>query len=109
MGNIISGVKMNVKLGVNASSLLCRMIHWTMGIGVKTTFLYRLPITNCSAITRIVFMFTATFAEDVLNNCLLLADRNGSIRYLPSFDIMSNCPNNSDNCEEIITIIFVMF
>ena len=92
-----------------------RIVHWTtrniMGSTV-TTFLYGLPINHDSPTVVDRSVGITSFAEDVLSNCIFLADRNGTIRYLPSLLPMpslgggrtSNCPDNSDNCEEIVNL-----
>ena len=91
-----------------------RQVHWTTRNGMETTFLYRLTINHDLLVGPMDvspsnFMI-ASFAEDVLNNCLFLADRNGSIQYLSSLDGVgtSNCPDNPDNCEEIVNSKFAV-
>ena len=110
-------------MGVNVFSSLCtiyRIVHWTTRIKMEstvTTFLYGLPINheqNDSPTIVYSSVRIASFAEDVLSNCTLLADRNGNIQYLSSLlstsplsvGGTSNCPGNSDNCEEIVNLKF---
>ena len=90
-----------------------RIVHWTTRSTV-TTVLYGLPINHDQYDRPTINVYRprssfriTSFAEDVLSNCIFLADRNGNIQYLPlilplGVGGMSNCSGNSDNCEEIL-------